>query len=211
MYSVTIHSASSITDDWKTEVEGLITKYASLPRPVIAKTVCQYMYQHHPDITWVVLIYEPITGFDAHAMTYRSSTQILFRYHGHNVVVTRYDGDVVESGNDLELDLLASFTPTCYTYCHDPACWNTYHHVDCGKTCNATWEKLAKLKYLELLHVLQGRFEISNYAGRQDSSTGKIKAGTVSGTCQWDRRVVQKDIAASSCGDDGAKVMVLGS
>ena len=169
------------------------------------------MYAYYPDITWVVLIYDDITGGDAHWVTYySSSTHVLWRYHGHNAVVTRYTGDPITTEFNLELNLQASFTPICYKYCHDPACWDSYYHVDCGQTNPATWDKLIKLNNLAMLHMLQGRFSISNYVGRKYSSTGDIDAGPIEGTCQWDRRVVQK-VIGSGCDGQSARIMVLGS
>ncbi len=170
------------------------------------------MYTFYPDITWAVLVYDDITGGDAHQMRYYlDNTHIVFRYHGHNVVVTRYAGDTVTTGNDLEQDLMASFTPTCRRYCHDPACWNRYWHVDCEITNKDTFDKLVKLAYVELFHVIQSRFDIYNFVGRTYSDTGKVDFGSISGSsCEWDRRVVQKTIK-TTCDNQSAVMMLLGT
>ncbi len=143
---------------------------------------------------------------------YPENTHILFRFYGYNFVVTRYAGDPITTAYSLELDLLASFTPYCRLYCHDPACWNKYYHIDCAVTCENTFEKLLKLNYVEMFHVIQSRFTIYNFVGRKYSDTGRVDSGPISGSCQWDRRVVQRSIQMTpSCDNQSVVMMLLGT
>ncbi len=81
------------------------------------------MHKNYPDITWVVLVYDPITGFDAHTVMASDQTHSVFR---HNAIISRHAGEAITTDIGLEKNLYASFTPSCYRYCHDPACWNRY-------------------------------------------------------------------------------------
>ena len=208
-YSSNVCTSFVIIGDWRSDFEHQIAYHSSLPRPQLARTVCQHMYTNYPDITWVVLVYEPITGFDAHTVMANDQTHSVFRHHGHNAIISRRTGNVITTDLGLEKNLYDSFTPTCYRYCHDPACWNKYYHVYARQTVVDTWDKLGKLNILNMLFVVQHRFSFSNYAGRRDSSTGLLNGGPVSGTCLWDKRVVEKQIK-TTCDGQYAQLMVLG-
>ena len=205
----TLHSLITIAGDWRTEFEELIAKYSSQTPPQLARTVCEHMYTKYPDITWVVIVYAPITGGDKHSVLANSQTHFVFRHHGHNAIISRYAGDVITSDFGLETSLYSSFTPSCYRYCHDPACWNKYYHVDADRTVMDTWPKLSNSNWPFMLFTLQAHYGNYNYAGRRDSSTGVINGGPVVGTNLWDTRVVEAQIK-TTCDDKYAKMMLLG-
>ena len=203
-----LHSVIVI-GDWRSEFEQLIATHSSLLRPQLARTVCQQMYTNYPDITWVVLVYEPITGGDAHTVIANDQTHLVFRHHGHNAIITRYAGNAITTDFGLETSLYNSFTPSCYRYCHDPACWNSFYHVDAHRTVVDTWPKLSNSISAFMLFTLQDRFSLDNFVGRRDSSTGLINGGPILGTCTWDTRVVEKQIK-TTCDNKSARMMVLG-
>ncbi len=136
-------------------------------------------------------------------------THLVFRHHGHNAIISRYAGAAITSDFGLETSLYASFTPSCYKYCHDPACWNSYYHVYADQTLRDTWSKVSNSISPIMMFTLQDRFSLDNFAGRKDSSTGLINGGPVFGTCTWDTRVVESQIK-TTCDNKSLKMMLLG-
>ncbi len=204
-----LHSAITI-GDWKTEFEQLIATHSGQERPQLAKTVCQEMYTRYPDITWVVLVYEPISGIDKHQVMAHDQTHYVFHFHGHHAIISRYAGEAATTDIGLETGLYASFTPNCYKYCHDPACWNSYYHVNADQTARDTYSKLSPNSITAfMLLTIQNRFNIYNFAGRRDSSTGVINGGPFVGTNLWDTRVLEAQIK-TTCDNQYAKLIVLG-
>ena len=168
------------------------------------------MYTKYPDITWVVLVYQPVNGIDKNQVLANDQTHSVFNFHGHHAIITRYVGDAITSDFGLETILYNSFTPYCYRYCHDPACWNDYYHVDADRTAQDTYSKLSANSITSFLFfALQDRYSYYNFVGRRDSSTGVINGGPVVGTNLWDTRVVESQIK-TTCDAKYVKMMVLG-
>ena len=206
-----LHCILLIGGNWRTEFEELIVNYSSQPRAQLARIACQYMYTKYPDITWVVIVYEPIAGYEKHTLLGGfSQTHFVYRYHGHNAIISRFAGERIAYDFGLERSLYDSFTPTCYAYCHDPDCLSKYYHVHTETTAFDTFLKLVSNSCSPFFFfTLQYRYSLYNYAGRRDSAGG-VNAGRVFGTCSWDSRVVEAQIK-TNCDGNYAKMILLGA
>ncbi len=76
---------------------------------------------------------QSLDSVDAHTVMASDQTHFVFRHHGHNATISRH-GEAITTDIGLEKNLYASFTPSCYRYCHDPACWNRYYDVYAQQT-----------------------------------------------------------------------------
>ena len=105
---------------------------------------------------WVVIVYDDVSGWDAH--TVKGEYYNLFRHYGHNIVV----GRIVEPySTRYPWGLSQKFSSALRIHwkseCTDWTCWSRYSRVDARPTVDATWNNLYNEGITPImLHVFRG-------------------------------------------------------
>ena len=84
-----------LADDlFKADVDRIGMQNGRLSNTALASFLFNQLRASYPESMWMVNIYNPVAGWDKHAVYghYRKTYYHKFRYYNHNLVVVRYPG-----------------------------------------------------------------------------------------------------------------------
>ena len=160
-----------IADKWKSDIDGLAKDDSSYSYSDLASSIGTYLKDNYPDVSWVVVVYEPITGWDKHTMIGWDYYH-LFRYYGHNIVVGRFLTPPPHRDIGLSSAFSSAFSSDCVKHCgwH---CWgSTYYTYYIVSMAKETYHNLNSQGWsMPLLFMLQGGHSYSVYGFLQNGGT----------------------------------------
>ena len=139
---------------WKTDVERESRVHSSKSNSDLAEYLHDYLKQRYPGVSWMVIVYDDVTGYQIH--TYRGVSPIysLFRHYGHNIIVTR-----LIYGSPPSQDL-GNLLEQSYRKREDCSWWSGCE-LNAEHTVDATWNVLDDSVTPRLLHVVCSNVDVS--------------------------------------------------
>ena len=154
-----VHLHFSIADKWKSDIDRLAKDDSSYSYSDLASSIGTYLKDNYPDVSWVVVVYEPVTGWDKHTMIGWDYYH-LFRYYDHNIVVGRFLTPPPYRDIGLSSAFSSAFSSDCVKFFHfyiiKPMATKTYHNLN-----SQGWS-------IPLLFMLQGGHSYSVYGFLQN-------------------------------------------
>ncbi len=157
---------------WKNDIARESRTHGENSHKDLANYLLNYLENKYDHVLWVVIVYDEVSGWDAH--TVKGTYYNLFRHYGHNIVV----GRITEPYN-IPYDLPAKFSNALsehYTECGivDFLCLFTTRQLNALPTVEATWDNLYRQGLNPImLHVFRGNIG-GGVARRHSSPVGVI-------------------------------------
>lgn len=116
-------------------------RYSSRSHHDLAILLRDYLQRNYPGVSWVVIVYDDVRGFENHAV-YGTDYYSLYSHFGHNIVVGyRIKGQSNSPPENLENTFSKAYRKQ--EDCHR-RWWETTCTLNAKRTVLATWKQLRR-------------------------------------------------------------------
>ena len=151
---------------WKNDIARESRTHGGKSHSDLANYLINYLENRYDDVVWVVIVYDGVSGWDAH--TVKGTYYHLFRHYGHNIVV----GRITEPYHTrypyyLRAKFSNALSVHYTTECGNWWCTWTRYRVNSRPTVEATWDNLYRQDLNPImLHVVRGNTGGAVYTSR---------------------------------------------